>query len=218
MNNETPELNSKSENPYLKNTSEELTSQLVQLKEALASEAGKDINATDILGLVPIISKNETVKPTISAEEVQRLQEVRAFATERLAEAGITTDAPVVSKMSAIEKQLSEKQEKMALAKFGEQITELTALDSNLDVELVKSLNMATEDKVIVASLVKSIASKYTTAISKMSSELESANKQAEINASFSSPKEESDGQSKVRDTLAKFGLELPAKNLKETK
>ena len=218
MNNETPELNSKSENPYLKNTSEELTSQLVQLKEALASEAGKDINATDILGLVPIVSKNEEVKPTISAEEVQRLQEVRAFATERLAEAGITTDAPVVSKMSAIEQQLSEKQEKMALAKFGEQITELTALDENLDVELVKSLNMATEDKVIVASLVKNIASKYTTAISKMTSELESANKQAEINASFSSPKEESDGQSKVKDTLAKFGLELPAKDLKETK
>ena len=218
MNNETPELNSKSENPYLKNTSEELTTQLVQLKEALASEAGKDINATDILGLVPIVSKNEEVKPTISAEEVQRLQEVRAFATERLAEAGITTDAPVVSKMSAIEQQLSEKQEKMALAKFGEQITELTALDENLDVELVKSLNMATEDKVIVASLVKNIASKYTTAISKMTSELESANKQAEINASFSSPKEESDGQSKVKDTLAKFGLELPAKDLKETK
>ena len=216
MNNETPELNSKSENPYLKNTSEELTTQLVQLKEALASEAGKDINATDILGLVPIVSKNEA--PTISAEEVQRLQEVRAFATERLAEAGITTDAPVVSKMSAIEQQLSEKQEKMALAKFGEQITELTALDENLDVELVKSLNMATEDKVIVASLVKNIASKYTTAISKMTSELESANKQAEINASFSSPKEESDGQSKVKDTLAKFGLELPTKDLKETK
>jgi hypothetical protein len=208
MNNETPEIKIDTQvNPYLKNNSEELSSQLAQLKEALASEAGKDINAADLLGLsleAPVIES----KNTLDADEVTRLQEVIKFSTEKLTDAGIDTSAPIVTKMSEVEKQLSEKQEKMALAKFGEQLTELVALDENLDVELIRSLNMETEDKVIVASLVKTVVTPYKHSISKLSVELESANKQAEINANFSGPKaEEATGKSKVAEARAAFGM-----------
>lgn len=206
MNNETPEIKTDG-NPYLKNNSDELASQLVQIKEALASEAGKGINAADLLGLsleIPIVeSKNK-----IDAEEVARLQEVIKFSTEKLNNAGISTDAPIVSKMSEVEKQLADKQEKMAKAKFSEQITELKQLDSNIDVELIKSLNMETEDKVIVASLVKTIAQPYLAAQSKLSAELESAQEQAETNAKFAAPKpQEADGASKVKAARANFGM-----------
>lgn len=208
-NNETPEIKTEAQdNPYLKNNSEELATQLAQFKEALASEAGKDINAADILGLslkAPVVeSKNK-----LDADEVTRLQEVIKFSTEKLADAGIDTSAPIVTKMSEVEKQLSEKQEKMAQAKFSEQITELTALDENLDVELIKSLNMETEDKVIVASLVKTYVTPYKNSVTKLSSELESAQEQAKINAKFAAPKpEEADGASRVKAARAAFGMQ----------
>ena len=219
MNNETPEIKKDAqENPYLKNNSEELSTQLAQLKEALASEAGKGINAADLLGLSLKAPEVES-KNKLDADEVARLQEVIKFSTEKLSDAGIDTSAPIVTKMSEVEKQLSEKQEKMAQAKFSEQCTELSTLDANLDVELIKSLNMATEDKVIVASLVKTIATPYTHSITKLSAELESANKQAEINAKFSGPKaEEADGASKVKQARAAFGMQNPTESKEESK
>jgi len=208
MNNETPELNTQ-ENNYLKMNSEELSTQLVQIKAALESDAGKDVKAADLLGLeIPTVeSKNEA--PKIDAEEVAKLQEVIKFASEKLESAGVSTETPTVSKMSEVEQQLADKQEKMAQAKFGEQITELTSLDENLDVELVKSLNMATEDKVIVASLVKSIATPYLQAISKLSEEVKSANEQAESLAKFKAPEpEEFDGAARVKAARASFGVQ----------
>jgi len=219
MNNETPKINNNdsTENPYLKNNSEELSTQLAQLKEALASEAGKDINAADLLGLslkAPVVESKNTIDP----EEVQKLQEIIKFSSEKLNEAGISTDKPIVTKMSEVEKQLSEKQEKMALAKFSEQCTELIALDENLDVELIKSLNMETEDKVIVASLVKTVVTPYKEAMSKLSLSLESANKQAESNAKFAAPApEEQDGASRVRAARANFGMQEPTESKEKT-
>jgi|SaaInl7_100m_RNA_FD_contig_111_175785_length_2548_multi_12_in_0_out_0_2 hypothetical protein len=210
MNNETPEIKSDVQaNPYLKNNSEELSAQLTQIKEALATENGKDINAADLLGLELTPSKNEEApKITIDADEVAKLQDVVKFASEKLSAAGISTDAPVVTKMSEVEQQLADKQEKMALAKFGEQCTELKTLDENLDVELIKSLNMATEDKILVASLIKTVATPYTSAISKLSGELESAQKQADVNAKFAAPApEELDGAARVKEARANFGV-----------
>lgn len=208
MKQDIPEAKEQEGNTYLNMNSEELSTQLTQIKEALGSEAGKDINAVDLLGLeVPEVES----KNTIDGEEVARLQSVIKFATEKLEANGITQDAPVVSKMSEVEAQLAEKQEKLATAKFSEQITELTSLDEHLDVDLVKSLNMSTEDKVAVAAVVKHIATQYTNSISKLSSELESANKQAESLAKFKAPEvERSSGEDLVASKMSEFGLDKP--------
>lgn len=208
MKQDIPEAKEQEGNTYLNMNSEELSTQLTQIKEALGSEAGKDINAVDLLGLeVPEVES----KNTIDGEEVARLQSVIKFATEKLEANGITQDAPVVSKMSEVEAQLAEKQEKLATAKFSEQITELTSLDEHLDVDLVKSLNMSTEDKVAVAAVVKHIATQYTNSISKLSSELESANKQAESLAKFKAPEvERSSGEDLVASKMSEFGLDTP--------
>jgi hypothetical protein len=208
MKQDIPEAKEQEGNTYLNMNSEELSTQLTQIKEALGSEAGKDINAVDLLGLeVPEVES----KNTIDSEEVARLQSVIKFATEKLEANGITQDAPVVSKMSEVEAQLAEKQEKLATAKFSEQITELTSLDEHLDVDLVKSLNMSTEDKVAVAAVVKHIATQYTNSISKLSSELESANKQAESLAKFKAPEvERSSGEDLVASKMSEFGLDTP--------
>lgn len=196
-------------NEYLNLSSEELSGKLLQFKEALESENGKDIKTAEVLGLE--VSKNEEPKPEVkkmTPEEVLKLQEVINYANEKLKEGGISTDIPTLTKMSEVEKQLADKQEKMAQAKFGEQITELTALDEHLDVELIKSLNMETEDKVIVASLVKTIASPYLSSIEKLGKELESANKEAESLAKFKAPvPEEIDGKTSIEKAKAKFGL-----------
>jgi len=210
MKQDIPEAKEQEGNTYLNMNSEELSTQLTQIKEALGSEAGKDINAVDLLGLeVPEVVTES--KNTIDGEEVARLQSVIKFATEKLEANGITQDAPVVSKMSEVEAQLAEKQEKLATAKFSEQITELTSLDEHLDVDLVKSLNMSTEDKVAVAAVVKHIATQYTNSISKLSSELESANKQAESLAKFKAPEvERSSGEDLVASKMSEFGLDTP--------
>lgn len=196
-------------NEYLNLSSEELSGKLLQFKEALESENGKDIKTAEVLGLE--VSKNEEPKPEVkkmTPEEVLKLQEVINYANEKLKEGGISSEIPTLTKMSEVEKQLADKQEKMAQAKFGEQITELTSLDEHLDVELIKSLNMETEDKVIVASLIKTIASPYLTSIEKLGKELESANKEAESLAKFKAPvPEEIDGKTAIENAKAKFGL-----------
>jgi hypothetical protein len=201
---ETPDGES---NEYLNLNSEELSGKLAQIKEALATEANSGIDAAELLG-IETQSKNEEPVTKLDADEVAKLQEVIKFASEKLEKGGISTEVPTLTKMSEVEKQLADKQEKMAQAKFGEQLTRLSKLDKNLDLDLVKSLNMSTEDKVQTASVIEAIVQNYSEGITKLSSELESAQKQAESLAKFKAPEpEEIDGAEAVKNMKAKFGL-----------
>jgi aspartate carbamoyltransferase regulatory subunit len=185
-----------------------------------AMKIDKDFDAAKSLGIiaptaiVPDTLKSSDVK---TVEEIDKLKKIASFALDTLKnEHGIDlTATPVQSKMSEAEQAISAKVEKMALAKFGEQLSEIQKIDPDFPVTELKSLEVPTEAKIQLAETIRNITQRNVNAVSKVKSELDKITSElTETKAKVpkSDTPDTKDGNTRVHEAAAKFGLDLHEK------
>lgn len=213
------------ENPYTKLDVDGVKAELAKFKEALKSDANKDI---DLAKEFDIKSKEDTsdsknkedtkdsknedkpedVKPTIDVEAQKKWVGIYENAKEALTETGykFETVEPSTAKMSEAEKAIEERMDKISLAKFGEQKGEILKVDKDFPVEIIEKLGVSIEDQVTIMSAMKEVASRNTEAVKKVQKELD---EKAEIikDAKFKAPEEAKEAKDRVQAARAKFGL-----------
>jgi aspartate carbamoyltransferase regulatory subunit len=185
-----------------------------------AMKIDKDFDAAKSLGIIALTAiVPDTLKSTDAktVEEVDKLKKIASFALDTLKnEHGIDlTATPVQSKMSEAEQAISAKVEKMALAKFGEQLSEIQKIDPDFPVTELKSLEVPTEAKIQLAETIRNITQRNVNAVSKVKTELDKITSElTETKAKIpvSDTPETKDGNTKVHEAAAKFGLDLHEK------
>ena len=201
------------DNPFAKLDAEGLKNTLAQFQEALKGDAGKDIDLAKTLGIetkapdTPVPSKNEAA--------IRKWIPIFENAKEALTDAGYKFDItePKTAKMSEAEKAVNERLETLAQAKFSELNSEILKIDKDFPVEIVSKLSTPTEHKVLILSAFKEVASRNQDAVLKVQKELDTAKKQIEDNAKFSTPGKEKEqtGSEKVDQYMAKMGMTVPS-------
>jgi aspartate carbamoyltransferase regulatory subunit len=195
-----------------------------------AMKIDKDFDAAKSLGIIALTAiVPDTLKSTDAktVEEVDKLKKIASFALDTLKnEHGIDlTATPVQSKMSEAEQAISAKVEKMALAKFGEQLSEIQKIDPDFPVTELKSLEVPTEAKIQLAETIRNITQRNVNAVSKVKTELDKITSElTETKAKVpkSDTPDTKDGNTRVHEAAAKFGLDLhekvptPSENLVE--
>jgi aspartate carbamoyltransferase regulatory subunit len=185
-----------------------------------AMKIDKDFDAAKSLGIItPTAIVPDTLKSTDAktVEEVDKLKKIASFALDTLKnEHGIDlTATPVQSKMSEAEQAISAKVEKMALAKFGEQLSEIQKIDPDFPVTELKSLEVPTEAKIQLAETIRNITQRNVNAVSKVKTELDKITSElTETKAKVpkSDTPDTKDGNTRVHEAAAKFGLDLHEK------
>lgn len=199
---------------------EDFTIELAKFQEALKSDAFKDVDAYDTLGLeAPKPEPTATEKQkVINQETVERLLPAYEKSREELIAAGYefkTSD----SKMSDGEKEIHARLEKQAVAKFGEKKDEISKIDEDFDMTAIEALDITTDDKVAVAQVIKEAVSRNSESVAKIKGELDGVTSELqEVKMSSPQTKESKDqsGDDLVKSAMAKFGLKAEEKD-KET-
>jgi len=186
-----------------------------------AMKIDKDFDAAKSLGInstpAAIVTEPAKGNDAKTVEEVDKLKKIASFALDTLKnEHGIDlTATPVQSKMSEAEQAISAKVEKMALAKFGEQLSEIQKIDPDFPVTELKNLEVPTEAKIQLAETIRNITQRNVNAVSKVKTELDKITSElTETKAKV--PKDDTpatkDGNTRVHEAAAKFGLDLHEK------
>lgn len=192
---------------------------VAKFQEAMTID--KEFDAAKSLNIAPTAILPDSTPKGKSDEaksvEIEKLKKIASFAFDTLkSEYGIDlTATPVQSKMSEAEVAMNARIEKIALAKFGEQLSELTKIDPDFPITELKSLEVPTEAKIQIAETVRNIAQRNVNAVTKVKTELDKIT--SELTETKSKvPKDDTpdtkDGAAKVSEAAAKFGLDLGVK------
>ncbi len=213
------------DNPYTKLDVDGVKTEIAKFKEALKSDAFKDIDLAKELEVkakeVTSDSKNKTdtkdsknevkpdKKPEIDVVAQKKWVGIYENAKEALTDTGykFETVEPSTAKMSEAEKAIAERMDKISKAKFGEQKAEILKVDKDFPVEIIEKLDgVSIEDQVTIMSAMKEVASRNTDAVKKVQKELD---EKAEIikDAKFKAPEEAKEAKDRVTAARAKFGL-----------
>ena len=213
------------DNPYTKLDVDGVKVEIAKFKEALKSDALKDIDLAKELEVKPKDtsdsknkegtkdSKNEDPKPDpkpeIDVVAQKKWVGIYENAKEALTDTGykFETVEPSTAKMSEAEKAIAERMDKISEAKFGEQKGEILKVDKDFPVEIIEKLeSIPIEEKVLIMSAMKEVASRNTEAVKKVQKELD---EKAEIikDAKFKAPEEAKEAKDRVSQARAKFGL-----------
>jgi len=188
---------------FSKLTTEE---KLAAFKEALSQdESFKNIDLAKELGIKAPEQVDETqVKnQEIIKETLPLYEEIRA----KLAQAGYKFEE---SKMSEAELKVREITEKQSRAMFADASEAITNVDKDFPVEVIAKLSIPTEDKVIIAQAMKTVAVRNSEAVEKVQKELDAATaelKDARLGAPKPEDSEILEGSTKVSNALAAFGM-----------
>lgn len=184
---------------------------LEMFKEALKSDDFKNIDLAKELDIkAPEPIKDETNK---NDEAIAKLLPSYEETRGKLIELGHKFEKE--SKMSEIEKTIIDRLEKQSQAKLSDQIVDLVKLDADFPSDIVKNMEIPTEDKLIVAAGMKELVIRNTDAIKKVQTELDTAATELK-DAKLASPlkeKEDRTGAEKVDSMMSEFGMKSPEKS-----
>lgn len=194
-------------------SADEMKSELAKFQEALKSDTFKDLNTYEAIGLEepkPEPSKEEKDEATNKAT-IERLLPAYTKSREELIKAGYDLSEKE-TKMSDGEKEIHERLEKQALAKFAEQKSEVLKIDPDYPVKDIEDLPISTDDKVAIMTSQKAIAERNTEAVKKVQEELTKTSgelKEVKMSAPGEEDKPAPDGEGKIKEALAKMGAEF---------
>ena len=161
---------------------------LAAFKEAYKPEDLKDVDLYKELNLEkPKIDEQSSKNKEIIESELPKYEAIRT----KLAEAGHKFEKVA---MSENEKVFAEKIEKQSQAKFKEQETDILKIDEDFPVEEITKMSIQTEDKVTVMATLKGVASRYSEAMTKLKTELDTATDSLKL-AKLASPEEDKPDQ-----------------------
>ena len=210
MTNQTPPEVKNSEMDYSKLDMEGMKEHIAKFQEALKSDQFKEIDLAKSLGVkAPEAPAVNVEEQRVKQETIDRVLPAFTQAKEELITAGFSFKE---AKMSEAEKDIYERLEQQAQAKFSEQKIELSKIDDDFDASIIESIDAPTEAKIQFAIAQRNVLSKNQEAVEKIKDELTKVTKELE-EVKMSSPSEETKepatGESIVSKSIAKFGLDV---------